>query len=394
MTQDTGDRREPLFLSEADVRDVLQAYGTTASYEPLAAQHVELLLTCLQKQLWLAPAEGQGGLGSTRTGGTPDMASSASWPLRAAMPERAQAARERKWAGLWIARQLAEDVPFEFIAQVDLAEVAGVLGEVDQRPSSGRLLFFLDMAVLMDRSDGDDRASLVVHDASPLENLVTLEVPAKFDDMESWWHTPDPAQAQHYEAMANDLDAQGQREAAQAMRDLAANADHDTSKKPFVYPRLAKRLMPLLVLPDKSALEFGTNPELSAFAHDDETSDCYELLTANDIGPFTADPNGFRVTQSWLMREARRVRMMGPPGPEQSDPRYAAVDRAERPAYPWDSAASAEMTRKASKWRLLLQVSIADLSQQSSEGTVYFMVHEDDLGKADFTNAQVVYQQT
>lgn len=52
------------------------------------------------------------------------------------------------------------------------------------------------------------------------------------------------------------------------------------------------------------------------------------------------------------------------------------------------------MRKKVSEWRLLLQVSIADLSQEQTEGTVYFMIRGDDLARADFSRVTVSYQQT
>jgi uncharacterized protein YwqG len=100
------------------------------------------------------------------------------------------------------------------------------------------------------------------------------------------------------------------------------------------------------------------------------------------------------VTQSWLMREARRNRFLGPPAPEQSDPRFGAIPQSERPPYPWNDEQTAAMTRKAAEWLLLLQVSVADLSQQQTEGALYFMLRKDDLARADFSRAIVCRQQT
>ena len=45
-------------------------------------------------------------------------------------------------------------------------------------------------------------------------------------------------------------------------------------------------------------------------------------------------------------------------------------------------------------WLLLLQVSIADLTQLDTEGTVYFMVHKEDFAKRDFSRVVASYQQT
>lgn len=61
---------------------------------------------------------------------------------------------------------------------------------------------------------------------------------------------------------------------------------------------------------------------------------------------------------------------MGTPEPVQDDPRLSAVDRADLPPSPWNDAQTAEATANGQAWQLLLQVSIADLSQRQTEGTV------------------------
>ncbi len=98
--------------------------------------------------------------------------------------------------------------------------------------------------------------------------------------------------------------------------------------------------------------------------------------------------------QAWALREARRQRFMGPPEPEQDDPRFDAVSKSDLPPYPWNDAQTQEAARKAGAWQMLLQVSMADLSQENTEGTVYFLIHKDDLAKQDFSHVTVIYQQT
>lgn len=199
-------------------------------------------------------------------------------------------AREKKGSSPWIALQLAADVPYEFIAQIDLSDAAVALGYQLDIPNHGRLFLFLDMAMLMDETVCDEHACLVIHDTSALSDLVPLGIPAKFEEMERWWRTPDPQQLLHYGRMAEHLDAQGQTEAAQSMRDLQAGSEHDAGQKPFVYPAQDIRLVSLIVLPHKSTLEFTADTALAAFAADDETSDCYEILCANDVGPLHPIP--------------------------------------------------------------------------------------------------------
>lgn len=45
-------------------------------------------------------------------------------------------------------------------------------------------------------------------------------------------------------------------------------------------------------------------------------------------------------------------------------------------------------------WRLLLQVSVADLTQKQTEGTIYFIIRNGDLARRDFSQVHAYYQQT
>ena len=247
----------------------------------------------------------------------------------------------------------------------------------------------------MIRAVGRKRA-IVIYDASRVDGLERLAIPALFTEMEAWWREPDPKQIEHFKTMARDLDAAGQKSAANAMRAAARTSEtpDPTLKKPFLYPARAKQLMPIWVLPKQNTVELTLDDALTAFANDDQTSEHYSLLTSNDIGPFTTDRTNMRRTQDWLTLEARRTRLLGPPEPEQDDPRYTALPVHELPPYPWNPADIAEAARKAEAWQLLLQVSIADLSQAQTEGTVYFMILKSDLANRDFSRVVAAYQQT
>ncbi len=396
MTTEKGARLAPLFLSEADARAVIADYCVSRSDDPLTSAHVDLLVSRLIPQLWVAPGEGEAAIGATRFGGAPDLPRGQSWPMRKALPERSEAAATGRLPNPWVVRQLSEDVPFEFIAQINLEEVAIHRAHVHGLPQTGRLLFFLDMAVLMDDPSAPGHGCLVVHDATPRAGLERLAIPAQFDEMERWWRAPDPGQSSHFEEIARSLEEQGLKDAAEGMRKAAGEAANPsaTLRKPFVYPARVKQFVPLVVLPDRMANELDGDPPLKAFAGDTITGEHYALLTGNDIGQFSSDPDDFRRTQPWLTLEARRNRLLGPPQPEQDDPRFDCIPEAERPAYPWDDTQIATMRQTAAEWRLLLQVSIADLSQEETEGTVYFMIRDSDLAEQDFGRCRVSYQQT
>lgn len=392
-----GQRREPLFLSAEDARQVIEHYCVeNADDAPLTPSQVELLVSRLKPQFWIAERDGAADLGTTRFGGAPDLPTGTAWPIRPALPVQARKAAGETRPSAWIVRQLGEAVPFEFVAQIDLAETALVAGHADGLPKSGRLLFFVDTAVLMHQPSGNRDACHLRFDETPAAELTRLAVPDRFEEMENWWRAPDPGQIAHLEAIAESLEAQGFNEAAGATRKAAQDsADPDPAqRKPFVYPSRAMKLIPIVVLPARSAIELSLDTELRALADGEDTSSHYGLMTSNDAGPFTADERGIRRTQDWLTIESRRNRLLGPTGPEQDDPRFDAIPESEHLPYPWNEEQAETMSRKAVRWRLLLQVTVAGLAQETNEGTLYFMVHEDDLVRRDFSRCLVTYQQT
>jgi hypothetical protein len=390
-----GGRIEPLFLSEADARNVMRDYCMSGVDQPLNATQADFLVSRLRPQLWLAPRKaGGGGSGETRFGGAPDLAKGAAWPMRTVAPEAGKKAAEWQEHHAWIARQVTQELPFEFVGQIDLTETARHSAHAQGLPASGRLLFFWDGAAGILESGA--HTCRVIHDETPVAGLARLPVPEKFAEMEAWWREPDPKQIAHLEQVARNLEAAGQTESATAMREAARQSQHPDPNliKPFVYPARSMRFQPLWVLPSNGSLELSGDPELTAFADGDQTRVHYSLLTGNDVGPFTSDRSNMRRTQDWATHEARRSRLVGPAHPVQDDPRYIAVGEANLPPYPWDTAKFTDAMRSAGDWQMLLQVSVADLAQLQTEGTIYFMIRKDDLAKRDFSRVVASYQQT
>lgn len=385
----------PMFLSEADAREVMGEHCIRGVDHPMTAMQVDFLISRLQPQLWLARlGNGDGGLGETRLGGAPDLPKGAAWPMRPVPPDADKKAEQWSKHHGWVARQIAQALPFEFIGQIDLTYAARHQTHAQGLPTSGRLLFFWDGAAGILESGA--QTCRVIHDDTPVADLARLPVPEKFTEMETWWREPDPKMIPHFEAMIRNLDAAGHKDAANAMREAARESEKPdpTLKKPFVYPARAMRLEPLWVLPRQNAIELTLDKELTTFANGDETGEHYSILTGNDVGPFTVDRSNMRRTQDWLTCEARRTRLMGPAHPEQDDPRYSVLPATELPPYPWNAATIADAARKAEAWQTLLQVSIADLAQLATEGTVYFMILKTDLAKRNFSRVVASYQQT
>jgi Domain of unknown function (DUF1963) len=390
-----GSRVEPLFLSEADARQIIHDYCVRDVDFPLSAKQVDFLVSQLRPQLWLVHRkDGGGGLGETRLGGAPDLPQGVMWPVRPIPADAIQKAEQWKGYHDRVVKQMQYALPFEFIGQIDLIETARIPTHTQGLPTGGRLLFFWDGTLGL--LEAGSAACHVIYDQTPAADLVRVAIPDQFATMERWWREPDPKTIAHLKELVRTLEAAGHKEAAKAMREAARESENPdpASSKPFVYPARAKQFEPLWVLPEKNAVELTQDKELSAFADNDKTSEHYLLLTSNDTGPFTSDRSNMRRTQDWLTLEARRPRFMGPPGPEQDDPRFDAVGKANLPPYPWNNDQRAGATRQASQWQLLLQVSMADLAQNTTEGTVYFMINKADLAKQDFSHVVAAYQQT
>jgi Domain of unknown function (DUF1963) len=314
--------------------------------------------------------------------------------MRPVAPDAGKKAAEWQEHHAWIARQVTQELPFEFVGQIDLADAARHTAHAQGLPASGRLLFFWDGAAGI--LESGPHTCHVIHDDTPVADLARLAIPEKFAEMETWWREANSGTTFDQEGTIRILEAAGLKEAAQIIRGMEKPGQRPDPnlKKPFVYPSRAKQFQPLRVLPSNGSRELGSDADLTALADGNATREHYSLLTGNDIGPFTFDRSNMRRTQDWLTREARRPRLMGPAHPEQDDPRYSVVGEANLPPNPWDAAKLAEAVRRAEAWQQLLQISIADLSQMQTEGTVYFMIHKTDLAKRDFLRVVASYQQT
>ncbi len=91
--------------------------------------------------------------------------------------------------------------------------------------------------------------------------------------------------------------------------------------------------------------------------------------------------------------------MLGPPLPEQDDPRYEAVTCTEFGAQHLSREAWQQnwpmIAKAAADWQLLLQLDLSGyLQQQLTEGTAYFLIRNTDLAARAFHKAVAVYQQT
>ncbi|MCU5783673.1 hypothetical protein MA04_02973 [Alcanivorax balearicus MACL04] len=307
--------------------------------------------------------------GESRLGGVPDLPAGSDWP-RPSAPEdpEAIARRGNDDAAAEMRAHFKAALPYAFIAQIDL-EQAAACPAATSLPQQGRLLFFYDMAV--GPWESGTRVARVIWDDSPRDRLRPLPMP---DDL------AEAAQRERHERQA--IQAQFGSPSVGAPGGTNYHAEARTIQ-----------LQGTLRLPLPAALEMDTLPHLYAFYHgetaDDDTAelaDAYDQAL-EELGLNYPEPG-------W-----RRHQLLGSPQPEQSDPRYDAVlithfekpflDRAD-----WDQH-RARIGSLARQWRLLLQVDLSDWMQDSlTEGTVYFLIHQDDLAAHRFDGVMAVYQQT
>lgn len=337
-----------MFRDIDDARVVIKTMAIDEAETPLSPAQVQLLLDRLIAQFWITDAaKAESGLGATRFGGAPDLPKGTAWPMRAIPPDAEKQASEFRQHFEWIAKHIVRELPFEFLAQIDLAEAAKHPDAARGLPDTGRLLFFWDGVV--GTMVSGPAVCRVVWDETATSGLSRLEIPALLTELD------------------------------------AAYDPEGKYKKPYIYPERAMRLAPMIHLPDRSSADFVVDQSLAAFIYDGPYGESYALLTSLDEGQFTVDGK----------RGARCQRFMGAPIPEQDDPRFDAIVADGFPAPPWKGAQLIEAATAALGWQLLLQADLGDLSQQDfTEGTVYFLIRKADLEKRDFSRVHAVYQQT
>ena len=120
-----GSRLEPLFLSEADAREVMREHCMQGVNFPISTKQVDFLVSRLRPQFWLAHhKDGVAGLGETRFGGAPDLPKGMAWPIRPVSTDIEKITKQWKDSHGWIIKQMQHALPFEFFGQIDLAEAA------------------------------------------------------------------------------------------------------------------------------------------------------------------------------------------------------------------------------------------------------------------------------
>ena len=324
--------------------------------------------------------------GGTRTGGVPDLPPGLDWPVR---PVPANAEGIANLGGSnhseWIARHLSVPLPYEFLAQIDLAGVARHPGSAGL-PTSGRLLFFYDGAV---GPWGDTRsAGRVLFDPSPVAALTPAPVPAALAALaatERGEH--DRMQADPMEMAKSFLPEQlkiisGTLKPGETLEDHFRSIVQSISfSSRYLHPAQPMTIERALQWPGQGSPEATASPELGSPV---ERGTIDSIMERPD---FNAPP-----------ATSRHV-FLGIPIAEQDDARYDAVFitdpdlqkrlNADRPTV-WP-----EVEARAAEWRLLLQIDQSALmADRFVEGMIYFVIRRDDLSRRDFSRVLTIYQQT
>ncbi|GGF74322.1 hypothetical protein GCM10007301_37670 [Azorhizobium oxalatiphilum] len=295
-------------------------------------------------------------VGATRFGGTPDLPKGADWPRPPAPPNAEEiAGRGNADAGAAMRRHMALNLPYAFIAQIDLGETAA-LGEVSASlPSEGRLLFFYDLSV--GPWETGTRVAKVIWDRTPKADLAAAAVP------------PDMAAE----------DALERRQSAEIAQKFKLPPPDPKAGTNYLAPARAAKPSRTLVAVPLSTVEGDAIPK----AERDSYTDAYQEFY---YGVLEKRPDA-------------RNQLLGPPEPEQDDPRYTAaavtlLNKEFPSSDEWKQNRDTIM-KNAADMVLLLQMDVKGWMQADMvEGTVYFVIGKKDLEERRFDRVIAVYQQT
>jgi Domain of unknown function (DUF1963) len=325
---------------------------------------VETVLAALVPTIGFELAENQSEppLGTTRIGGTPDLAHDVNWPLRPVPPVIDSIVDAGGSAhGDHIREHLSRELPFDFVAQVDLAEAAKLGNIAKDLPNEGRLLFFCDVTVIPWRSGVE--SCRVIWDRSPVTALERKARPQSMIEL-----------AEKYVSEWNEM-----------ARKESYLEEVDIDQTPYWGPARAMHLAARLQLPDRHSVDGQDNAALMAALTNEEIEETYCNLFGEYWGKDVAAPI--------------RQQLLGSPITEQRDPRYDAVVVTGYGVQHLDSDVYREAWPKiktaAADWQLLFQLDLKDyLQQKLTEGTIYFVIRKTDLANRAFEKVVAIYQQT
>lgn len=313
-------------------------------------------------------------------GGAPVMAVEIEWPA-ASVVRNAAPDQHAESYGDEVQTHIEQNLPLGFIAQFDLAGTP-----ISDLPSEGRLLFFYDAItgpyesgtrfakVIWDTSDAPQlraipdalRTAETAYIAATKEALANFEMPVITEETRDILRSSGMTDAE-IDEIANAP---------------APDLDNEPITAPFIGPKKSVTLGQGWVLPAANLHEFETGaPEL------------HQLYFGDTDAGYT-----FQEAYEELTYETTGLHLLGTPLPEQDDPRLTAAKLAlfGQQFFDGDWAREKEnIQQEAQNWQLLFEFAMATWLQDGNyEGTVYFLIHKDDLAARRFDKAIGVYQQT
>lgn len=334
--------------------------------ERFAADEMQMILEQLQPVIFFQP-HADDRTGGSRVGGVPDLPRGMDWPSRP-VPDNLDeiAARGGPHHSAELQQHLASGLSYTFVGQIDLAEAAALGDAASALPAEGRLLFFYDM--IAGPFDTGTESTRVVWDRSSAERVLAASLPKDLTD----------ATAAYRQAIDGINQQHGLEPQLLAPSDLVPGTPYGAPPQPII-------LKAMLQLPAFATPEFRASGQLERVYSADQAV----------IGGEQAFSQAFDDLSGLYDRHHQ---LLGFPVPEQDDPRYDAVVASEYNVQHLSAERWADdkyaISQSATGWELLLQLEIAAWMQQSTEGTVYFLIRKDDLRDRAFDRVVAVYQQT
>lgn len=324
----------------------------------------------------------------TFVGGAPFWSAVQEWPTPP-VPDNVEdiAGRGGDMHGPHIKQSLTARLPYSFVGQIDLQTAA-----VPGLPKTGRLHFFYDIAT--GPWDTGQRSARVIWDQTPVTDLVEAEIPAPLLAAEAQEQKMALQPVELDEAMLTILRQSGLSEAE--ITDIQA----ETARPPedpgnyFIGPKRALAPRSAIQLPVWSNLEWDEFVE--------GVSDASGQITTSEALADIMDASEIKLEERSTPHRRkfpdRTFQVGGLPYPEQDDPRLSAaivlvLGKQYLEDGDWDRH-KPDLYAAARGMRLLFQVSVADWLDSDGEGTVYFLISEQDLSAREFQNVFAVYQQT
>lgn len=294
-------------------------------------------------------------------GGLPVLPMGTDWPIRQRVSDLdALAKKGGSNHAAHLKRYGGQDFPYEFMAQIECASVAASDVAPNAFPRTGWLSFFYDSTIGPWRNGM--QTCRVIWDNTESSNCRELTQPSTFTEMEALEKTE----------LLNGENIYGLSQ--EQLLDCLPT---------FVHPTQPVKPEAILKILDRSTIDYRKESKL------------YSLIEGDEDFEYMYDDLIYEGGDTYLQHQ-----MFGSPSPEQDDPRYdsahihSGLRNYKEAGDEWPSI-FAQLKKLAADWHLLLQVCLNDLTQNSLvEGTVYFLIHKDDLAAHDFANVIAIYQQT